>query len=208
MQVAVSGVSAVSHFHARRADLTLPADSGVTSISEVFTMTELKLFSARLRRLENHFRWIEGIALVACVLVAAIAVTAQVRGIPGDVLPSGRLIIGGQARGVANVQDEVRARHFVLVDDKGKERASLVSDNTGAVFLVMYDKAGKARVNLSVGNDAPALTFLDRSGQARTILGSTTAVPSHVYDNGIVELAPPSSIVLFDGKGKLLFRTP
>ena len=47
MQVAVSGVSAVSHFHARRADLTLPADSGVTSISEVFTMTELKLFSAR-----------------------------------------------------------------------------------------------------------------------------------------------------------------
>jgi len=71
----------------------------------------------------------------------------------------------------------------------------------------MSDRAGKARVNLSVGNDGPALTFLDPSGQARTILG-TTAVPSHVYDNGIAELAPASSIVLFDKNGKLLFRTP
>jgi len=94
------------------------------------------------------------------------------------------------------------------VDDKGKERASLVCDNTGSVFLVMSDKAGKTRVNLSVGNDGPTLTFLDSSTQIRTILGSTTVVPSHVNDNGVAELAPPSSIVLFDSKGKLLFRTP
>ena len=72
----------------------------------------------------------------------------------------------------------------------------------------MSDRAGRARINLAVSNDGPALTFLDPSGQARTILGSTSAVPSHVYDNGIVELAPPSSIVFFDSKGKLLFRTP
>jgi hypothetical protein len=78
----------------------------------------------------------------------------------------------------------------------------------GSVFLVMADKAGKARINLSISNDGPALTFFDPSGQARTILGSTTAVPSHVNDNGIAEPAPPSSIVFFDNKGKLLFRTP
>ncbi len=171
-------------------------------------MTDLELLSDRLRRLENHFRWIKTIAVVACILVEAIAVVAQVRGIPGDVLPSGRLIIEGQARGVGNVQDEVRARHILLVDDRGTERASLVSDNAGSVFLVMSDRAGKARVNLAVSNDGPALMFLDPSGQARTILGSTTAVPSHVFDNGTAELAPPSSIVLFDSKGKLLFRTP
>jgi len=150
----------------------------------------------------------QDIAVVACILVGAIAVVAQVRGIPGDVLPGGGLIIEGQARGVANVQDEVRARHIILVDDKGTERVSLVSDNAGSAFLVMSDRAGKARVNLSVSNDGPALTFLDTSGQAGTILGSTTAVPSHVFDNEIAELAPPSSIVLFDGKGKPLFRTP
>ena len=150
----------------------------------------------------------QDIAVVACILVGAIAVVAQVRGIPGDVLPGGRLIIEGQARGVANVQDEVRARHIILVDDKGTERASLVSDNAGSVFLVMSDRAGKARVHLSVSNDGPALTFLDLSAQARTILGSTTAVPSHDNDNGIAEVAPPSSIVFFDSKGKLLSRMP
>jgi len=171
-------------------------------------MTDLELLSNRLKRLESHFRWIKTIAVVACVLVVAIALMAQVRGVPGDVLPSGRLIIEGQASGVANVQDEVRARQISLVDDKGKERASLVGDNSGSVFLVMFDRAGKSRVNLSVSNDGTALTFFDPSGQARTILGSTTAVPSHVTDNGIAELAPPSSIVLFDSKGKLLFRTP
>ena len=82
----------------------------------------------------------------------------------------------------------MRARQIILVDDRGKERASLVSDNAGSVFLVMSDRTGKARVNLSVGNDGPALMFLDPSGQARTILGSTSAAPSHVYDDGIAEL--------------------
>ena len=106
------------------------------------------------------------------------------------------------------VQDEVRAHQIILVDGRGKERASLVADNAGSVFLVLSDSAGKTRVNLSVSNDGPTLTFLDPSGQARTILGSTTIVPSHVTGNGIAELAPPSSIVLFDSKGKLLFRTP
>jgi hypothetical protein len=105
-------------------------------------------------------------------------------------------------------QYEVRAQQITLVDDKGKERASLVTDNAGSVFLMMADKAGKARINLSVSNDGPTLTLLDPSGQARTILGSTTLVPSHVNDNGIAEVAPPSSIVFFDSKGKLLSRTP
>jgi hypothetical protein len=106
------------------------------------------------------------------------------------------------------VQDEIRAHQITLVDDKGKDRASLVFDNTGSVFLVMSDPAGKTRVSLSIRNDGPNLVFLDPSGQARMILGSTTLVGSHVNDNGIAELAPSSSIVLFDGKGKLLFRTP
>jgi hypothetical protein len=113
-----------------------------------------------------------------------------------------------RVQGRKTVENEVRAHQIILVDDNGTERASLVTDNAGSVFIMMADKAGRARVNLSVSNDGPTLTFLDPSGQARTILGSTTAVPSHVNDNGIAELAPPSSIVFFDSKGKLLFRTP
>ena len=106
------------------------------------------------------------------------------------------------------VESEVRAEHFILVDAKGKERASLVADGAGSVFLVMFDAAGKTRANLSVGNEGPSLIFYDPSGQARAVVGSTTLVPSHVNDNGIAEKAPPSSIVLFDKGGKLLFRTP
>jgi len=152
------------------------------------------------------------LAVITCIIIAALALMGQAPSplprIGPTIRPADQLLVPEQAQTRQTVENEVRAHHIVLVDDKGTERASLVSDNAGSVFLVMSDRAGKARVNLSVGNDGPALTFLDPSGQARTILGSTTAVPSHVYDNGIAELAPPSSIVLFDSKGKLLFRTP
>jgi len=171
-------------------------------------MTDLELLSSRLQTLEGRFRRIKILALIACIGVAALVLMGQAP-LPGPRLrPPTRQVDELPAQSRQTVEHEVRARHIILVDDKGTERASLVTDNAGSVFLVMSDRAGKARVNLSVGNDGPALTFLDPSGQARTILGSTTAVPSHVYDNGIAELAPPSSIVLFDSKGKLLFRTP
>lgn len=172
-------------------------------------MTDLELLSIRLRKLENALCWTKRIGILGCVLLAAIAVMAQVRpALPGEVLPSGRLRIEQPLGRATSIEDEVRAHQIILVDWNGKERASLVTDNAGSVFLVMSDAAGKSRVNLSVSNDGPALTFFDASGQARTILGSTTAVPSHVNNNGVAEVAPPSSIVLFDSKGKLLFRTP
>jgi hypothetical protein len=175
-------------------------------------MNEMELLSRRLQRLEAHLCWIKRIAAIACILVVAVAVMAQVRGTPGDVLPRGGLRIQGLPEGAQGrtsaVEDQVRAHQIILVDEKGKERASLVADNAGSVFLIMNDSTGRTRVNLSVANDGPSLVFLDKSGQARTILGSTTLVGSHVNENGIAELAPPSSLVLFDGKGKLLFRTP
>ena len=64
-----------------------------------------------------------------------------------------------------SVENEVRSHHFVLVDAKGKERASLVADDAGSVFLVMFDAAGKTRANLSVSNDGPSLVFYDASGR-------------------------------------------
>jgi hypothetical protein len=175
-------------------------------------MNEIESLSARLHTLERHLRWVKRAAIAGCLLITAVAVMAQVRGTPGDVLPNGGLRIDRtqEIRQPANatVQDELRAHQITLVDENGRERASLVSDNSGSVFLIMSDRRGKTRINLSVANDGPSLVFLDPSGQQRTILGSTTLVGSHVNDNGIAEMAPPSSLVLFDGKGKLLFRTP
>jgi hypothetical protein len=175
-------------------------------------MNDTELLSDRLRRLERQLSWSRRAVIAGCVLLTAVAVMAQVRGTPGDVLPSGGLRIERQPeviqKDIPTVQGEVRARQITLIDGKGRERASLVTDNSGSVFLIMSDAAGKTRVNLSVANDGPSLVLHDPSGQARTILGSTTLVGSHVNDNGIAEIAPSSSLVLFDGKGKLLFRTP
>ena len=173
-------------------------------------MTDLEILSSRVLKLEARLRWMTRAAIVMGMLVTAGAVMGQVRGLslPGEILPNGRLVTQGQKIENAVPETEVRAKHFVLVDSKGKDRASLVADDAGSVFLVMFDAAGKTRANLSVGNDGPSLVLYDASSRARTIIGSTTLVGSHVNENGIAEIAPPSSIVLFDKAGKLLWRQP
>ncbi|HLH31445.1 MAG TPA: hypothetical protein VKY31_09600 [Terriglobia bacterium] len=174
-------------------------------------MTELELLSSRVLKLENRLRWTTRAAIAAVLLITAGAVMAQVRviGVPGEVLPSGQLRKPETANAdVPPVETEVRSRHFVLTDNNGRDRASLVTDNAGSVFLVMFDASRKTRASLSVGNEGPSLVFYDPSGKARTIVGSTTLVGSHVNENGIAEMSPASSIVLFDKAGKLIWRQP
>ena len=166
-------------------------------------MTDLDILSNRIRTLEKRFRRIKIFSVFGCIVLAAFQLTAQQR----RIVPEERLPELQRTPNVP-VEAEVRSQHFILVDENGKERASLAADRAGSVFLVMFDAAGKTRANLSVSNDGPSLIFYDPSGQARTVIGGTTLVPSHVNDNGIAEKAPPSSIVLFDRSGKLLFRTP
>jgi len=177
-------------------------------------MTDLELLSRRLAKMERRFRWMGRTAIAIAVIVTAAALTAQdlpersrqVR--PGEVLPNGQLRMETQPAPRPVTEFEVRSHNFILVDEKGKERASLVTDRAGSVFLVMFDNAGKTRVNLSVNNDGPSLVFYDASGRQRTIIGGTTMVGSHVTEGGIVERAPASSIILFDRAGRLLWREP
>jgi hypothetical protein len=162
-----------------------------------------------VRTLEDRFRNIKLFVVLVAIGIFALGFIRQAPSpLPRAPLTNRPEQFPERVQGSPLAQDEIRTREIILVDDKGKERASLVTDNAGSVFLVMSDTAGKTRVNLSVSNDGPSLVFFDASGQVRTILGSTTAVPSHVNDNGIAELAPASSLVFFDSKGKLLFRTP
>ena len=160
-------------------------------------MTDLELLSSRLQTVEKRFRRITVVAMIVCIAIAALVLVGQAPSplprVPLTISHPDELPAGAQARQI--VQDEVRAHQIILVDEKDKERASLVADNAGSVFLIMADSAGKTRVNLSVSNDGPSLVFFDRAGQARTILGSTTVVPSHVNYNGIAELADRKSVV-------------
>lgn len=176
-------------------------------------MNETELLLNRILKLEKRVRNMRLLAAFTVIVIAALVLMGQARVPPRVPLTINQVDeLQSIARNVPAagpaLQDEVRAHEFILVDGTGKDRASLVSDNAGSVFLILSDSAGKTRVNLSVTNEGPSLVFLDKSAQARTILGSTTLVGSHVNDNGVAEMAPPSSIVLFDGKGKLLFRTP
>src|SRR5262245_34373381 len=175
-------------------------------------MTDLELLSRRVAHMESRFRWMTRAAIAISVLIMAAVLIAQDlperRQRPGEVLPSGQIRMETQPPPKPVIEAEVRSHHFVLVDEKGKERASLVTDRAGSVFLVMFDEAGKTRANLSVSNDGPSLVFYDSTGRQRTIIGSTTLVGSHVNDSGTVEKAPASSVVLFDKAGKLLWRQP
>ena len=166
-------------------------------------MTDLDILSNRIRTLEKRFRRIKILSVLGCIVLAAFQLTAQQR----RIVPEERLPELQRTPNVP-VEAEVRSQHFILVDENGKERASLAADRTGSVFLVMFDAAGKTRANISVTPDGPAVILFDPSGQARTVLGSTTLVPSHVNENGIAERAPASSLVLFDKNGKLLYREP
>ena len=105
-------------------------------------------------------------------------------------------------------EQEVRAEAFTLVDDKGAERAQLVADGAGSVFLIMFDQNGRTRADLQVNNYGPSLNFYDPNGKTRVAVGSTTLVASHVNTDGMIERNTPSSIVMFDAGGKLLWRTP
>jgi hypothetical protein len=171
-------------------------------------MTDVELLSARLLRLEERFRSMKRGAILLGILIAAGTAMAQVQPEFDPFRVLQRPLSQRSVPQQATAEAEVRSHHFVLVDEKGKDRASLVADGAGTVFLVMFDSFGKTRANLSVSNEGPSLVFYDGSGQQRTIIGSTTLVGSHVNENGVAEKAPASSIVLFDKAGKLLWRQP
>src|SRR5438093_3988927 len=149
-------------------------------------MTDFGILVDRIQRLENHIHRIKASAVIGCILLVAITAVGQRRRIvPEGPLPESRAP-------ASTVEAEIRSRHFVLIDERGKERALLTADTAGSVFLVMFDGSGQSRAELSVSPDGPKLVFYDPPGQPRTILGSTTLVPSHVNLNGLVEIAPPS----------------
>src|ERR1051326_4849293 len=104
-------------------------------------MTDLELISNRLLRLERRFRWMKASAIAACIVVAAGAVMAQLG--PQDLNQLDPLLtLRKPDQSIAAqppVETEVRSHSFVLVDAKSKERASLVTDAAGSVFLVMFD---------------------------------------------------------------------
>jgi hypothetical protein len=169
-------------------------------------MDEIRELNRRLDRLERRTRAYQRLLILLAAIGCGTLLMAQVR------TPASRepVRIPEAARPTAQIPQEgkIRAEAFILTDSKGEERASLVTDGNGSVFLVLFDKNGRPRADLQVNNYGPSLNFYDPSAKTRVVLGSTPLVASHVSSGGIIEKNTPSSIVLFDANGQLVWRTP
>ena len=170
-------------------------------------MDNIRDLSRRLEILESRHRSLQLLLAFIGICATALVLMGQ---IPAGIQPNGQLRTpNGEAKSTpVPHENEVRAEAFKLVDERGNERASLVSDGTGSVFFVLFDKNGKPRADVQVNNYGPSLNFYDPNGKTRVAVGSTTLVASHVNSGGVIERNTPSSIVMFDGGGQLLWRTP
>lgn len=170
-------------------------------------MDDIRELTRRLESLERRHRNLQIFLTLVVISACAVLFMAQT---PATVDPRGVLRTPNTSAGNTRPpqESEVRAEAFTLVSANGGERASLVSDGTGSVFLVLFDNKGKPRADLQVNNYGPSLNFYDPNGKPRVVVGSTTLVASHVNSGGIIERNTPSSIVLFDANGQLVWRTP
>ena len=129
-------------------------------------MDEINELSRRLERLERRERLYRHLLILMVVIACATALLAQ------DRFPAKRPETDRPAAQPAQ-EGTIRAEAFILTDAKGTERASLVTDGNGSVFLVMFDRNGRARADLQVNNYGPSLNFYDPNSKTRAVIGST-----------------------------------
>ncbi len=170
-------------------------------------MNDIRDLSERLQKLEKRHRRTQALLLVAVIAAASLTVMGQAPANAPIITPR-QLKPDAPGPNPAPVDGKVRAEGFVLVDARGAERASLVTDGSGSVFLVLFDANGKARADMQVNNYGPSVNFYDPNAKTRLVLGSTPLVASHVANKGLMEKNAPSSIVLFDAGGAVISRTP
>jgi len=178
---------------------------------------EIEELRRRLERMERRSRRFQVLVAVSIAVIASTSiVTAQLRPFQETVRPSERpeislppQLVDDFLGGESPVEERILSREFMLVDEAGNHRASLVADNAGSTFLTLMDADENLRASLSVMNRGPALTFYDPDGRVRMVLGSTSLVGSHVEAaDGTLERDTPASIVMFDEEGTLVWREP
>jgi len=70
---------------------------------------------------------------------------------------------------------------------------------------VLVDENRNPRVALIGGKLGPAVSLFDEKGKGRAVLGSASLETART---GAKEITAPSSLTLFDSKGKVLWRAP
>lgn len=161
----------------------------------------------RLDRLERENRWWRALGIVS---VAALGLV---------------VMIGATW---SKVPDEVKARKFVLIGEKGKRRGVwwgfddvstldlLNKDGTEVVLRLSVNPlygaevslgrgVGERLVLLAMGTDgSPYLRLEDKNGFS-AVLGSTNLEQAQT---GVIEKRPASSLVFFNKDGKVIWEAP
>src|SRR5437763_10499779 len=107
-------------------------------------MNEIHKLTHRLEVLESRHNRLQRILALVLLAGGALMMMGQVPARPPFDRP---LPPDGTNQQQLPRESKIRAEAFILVDEKGQERASLVTDGGGSVFLVMFDKSGKPRAD-------------------------------------------------------------
>jgi hypothetical protein len=71
--------------------------------------------------------------------------------------------------------------------------------------LVLHDEHGRTRIDLSVFQSGPSVIVQDGNKQARAILGY---IGPELLARGVADVRAPSSLVLLDKDGRIVWKTP
>ncbi len=137
------------------------------------------------------------------LLLAVSIITGLLGGFIANQVFSGKTAV---AQGSEDPPGLIQAQEFRLVDSQGKIFAVLaISSSSKEPYLILNGKDGKQRVILDFDEGNPRMIFKDNDAQTRLIMG-TSEVTSRF--KGTIEKRPPSSLVMFNKDGRLIFSAP
>lgn len=160
----------------------------------------------RMEQLERQNRWMKWTVLACLLLAISTSTAAYLNARTGKSIN----IMGKSSPGV--VFDEVRAKRYLLVDEKDKQRGIFGFSEKGEPGLGLKDQQGKTRSAFVMVDGEPSLDIYDRQGKGRGQFCSNKdgELGLAVYDQqgrtravfGVNDLGEPS-MGLLDQQGKI-----
>jgi hypothetical protein len=122
---------------------------------------------------------------------------------PGIVLYSQ----AGEYRAVFSLTSPEEGPVLTLADKVGNYRAIIGLGAERQPYIALRDEAGRERLSLTLNDEGePALMFYDKDGKQRAVLGTVDI--TRIKRTGTIVKGSYSSLVLFDEKGKVVWKAP
>jgi hypothetical protein len=184
-----------------------------------FKLLWIPMIMERLEKVEKQNKRLSLIAtflliavfgLMAISLVKAMGIKLPARFAPNQwVLKGSELhLVTPDDKAMASLTSVDGKPKLNLFDPQSKAGISIGFNESMEPFLSLVDKNGKLRTMLALSmkdGDSPSLQLYDNAGRLRTILGEGSLEKKEL---GTTLKWPISSLLLFDDKGNVIWRTP